>query len=490
MASEKAVAGVATQFLGAFVANLISLNTGYVVGWSAVAIPVLENNGTANDTAPLDRPLTKDESSWVATVLFIAWIAGPAACSFISQRWGYKVAGYLVGTISAMAGVIIMLAPSLATMLVGRVLTGFAAGCTPVVTTTYITEAAQEHIRGAVGTFFGLLFNGGILIAYLMGAVASYQIVCAMAVILPIVYLLGFFFLPESPQYLLSKGRDGDAVKSLRWFRTAGHNVSQELEQLRSNLDSGASENGGRGLSVVQFFKDRTCRLGFITVVMVILNQQFAGVTIALNYLVQMFSATGNSSTAAWSAVVVGALQFLATFVSSALVDRAGRRPLLMATNGGMAACLLALGGYSFAQDRGSDVASVWWLPVAAMSLLLFLNAIGVGPLFFVIVNELFAPEAAPVGVSIGLGCQMLVATFVMKSYVILVDWLQLYGCYWFFSTCCILSNVYIFFFLPETKNRPISEILRDLRRERRNKNEDAEKYDQVSTKECHKQVA
>ncbi|XP_049789467.1 facilitated trehalose transporter Tret1-like [Schistocerca nitens] len=486
MADTKATASVATQFLAAFVANIISLATGYVVGWNAVSLPVLESNGTAGMEQPLDRPLSKGETSWMITLVTLISATGPSLCSLLSHRWGFKPAGYVAGSLVVLGGVIVLLAHSFPLLMLGRVVTCLGTGCTVVVSTTYINGAAEDQVRGALGTFFALMFNAGILVAYLVGATSSYRIVCTGCFVIPLLYLICFFFLPESPQYLLSRGREDKAEKSLRWFRSAGHDVAQELERLRADADARTQDDGRTRMSLAEFLRDRACRLSTVTAIVLNLNQSLNGSPVVLSYVVQMFSEAENGVSAGWSAVVVAALQLLATFLSSALVDRAGRRPLLLATNAGMALCLAALGGYFFAKDGHIDVTAVWWLPVAAMSLLLVLNAIGIGALLYVVINESFSPEALPIAASIGFTAHTFIVTAVIKSYVVLLDWLGLYGCYWFFATCCILSNVYIFFFLPETMKRPIADIISELSGETKKKQKKLQSspYDRVPVAE------
>ncbi|XP_049790301.1 facilitated trehalose transporter Tret1-like [Schistocerca nitens] len=399
-------------------------------------------------------------------------IFGPTACSLSIHRWGFKPTGYIVGIFSALSGVIVLVARSFAVLLAGRILTGLAIGGAAVVSTNYVAGAAQAHVRGALGTFFALMFNGGILLAYLVAV--------------PTVYTVCFFFLPESPLHLLSKGREEEAARSLRWFRATGHDVAGELKEMRLTIEAGQGGDRKR-MTVAQFFKERASRYAFAAIVVLILNQQLNGSLVALNYVVEMLAAAGDSLSAEWSAVAVAALQFAATFLSSALVDRAGRRPLLLGSNAGIAACHAALGGYFYAQAAGLDVAAAWWLPVCATSLFLVLNAVGVGALLMVVVNEFFSPEAMPIAMSISIGVQTVTAAAVIKMYVVLLGWLQMYGCYWFFAACCILSNVYIFFFLPESKNRPINDIIAELRGESKKQKKLTTHYDPVDVTESQK---
>ncbi|XP_049764531.1 facilitated trehalose transporter Tret1-like [Schistocerca cancellata] len=399
-------------------------------------------------------------------------IFGPTACSLSIHRWGFKATGYIVGIFSALSGVIVLVARSFAVLLAGRILIGLATGGGAVVSTNYVAGAAQAHVRGALGTFFALMFNGGVLLA--------------VGVAVPTVYTVCFFFLPESPLHLLSKGREEEAARSLRWFRATGHDVAGELKEMRLTIEAGQGGDRKR-MTVAQFFKERASRYAFAAIVVLILNQQLNGSLVALNYVVEMLAAAGDSVSAGWSAVAVAALQFAATFLSSALVDRAGRRPLLLGSNAGIAACHAALGGYFYAQAAGLDVAAAWWLPVCATSLFLVLNAVGVGALLMVVVNEFFSPEAMPIAMSISIGVQTVTAAAVIKMYVVLLGWLQMHGCYWFFAACCILSNVYIFFFLPESKNRPINDILAELRGESKKQKKLNTHYDPVDVTESQK---
>ncbi|XP_049834735.1 facilitated trehalose transporter Tret1-like [Schistocerca gregaria] len=464
---DKNATSVATQLLAAFVAHLISLNCGYAVGWAAVAIPVLKSNGTEYSPPALYMPLSTEECSWVVSASLISSAVGPMLSSQVCRCWGYKPAGYLVGITATMGGVAVLLARGLPALLAGRVVVGMAMGAVPVVANAYMADAAQQHVRGALGTFFALLFNAGILLAYIVGAVATYLEVCAVAVGLPVLYTVCFFFLPESPRYLVSSGKVEEAEKSLRWFRPVGHDIEGELKLMRYELESKSTEGG---MSVAEFFRDRASRLGFIAFLILILNQNLDGTGVILNYVVEMFSAADATVSAQWAAVVVAAVQLLATLLSSVLVDRVGRRPLLMASNAGMATCLTAVGWYFFALASGYDVSSLWWLPITSLSLSLVLNACGIGSLLFVIATELFSSDAQAVAFSIGFTAAVVVNATVLKFYVALLDWIDIYGCYWLFAVSCLVSNVYIFFFLPETKNRPITDIVAELNGEKKEK--------------------
>ncbi|XP_049764537.1 facilitated trehalose transporter Tret1-like [Schistocerca cancellata] len=467
MAGKAADAKLLPQCAAAFVVNLATLANGYCLGWPAVALPMLESNGTALRPSPLQSPLSKDEASWVAAAMILASSFTPPLYSAASARWGRKVAGYLAAAPFALGGVLLVQGRSLGWLVAARLFAGVGSGGVLALAPHYVAEVAQERHRGALGTVFAIQLNAGILLAYVVGAVATYRSVCALCIALPTVFVAAWTALPETPQYLLSRGRDVDALRSLRWLRGADYDVEEELERLKkSAASSSRDEDTGRAQqkpSLADFFLDRASRRAFITVLVLIANLQLCGNFVVMNYAVELFSEAGSSVPAAWSAVVVAALQLAASALTSQLVDRAGRRPLLLASNAAVAGSLAALGGYFYAKRLGLDVSPVWWLPVASLSLFVAACNLGVAALVFVILNEMFAPGMAHIAISIGIPTFLLAAFAVLKAYVYMLAWLDIYGSYWLFAACTLASNVYIFFFLPETKGRPIADIVAEL---------------------------
>ncbi|XP_047002850.1 facilitated trehalose transporter Tret1-like [Schistocerca americana] len=453
MAGKAADAKLLPQCAAAFVVNLATLANGYCLGWPAVELPVLESNGTALRPSPLESPLSKDEASWVAAAMILASSFTPPLYSAVSARWGRKLAGYLSAAPFALGGVLLVQGRTLGWLVAGRLLAGVGSGGVLALAPHYVAEVAQERHRGALGTVFAIQLNMGILLAYLVGAVATYRSVCALCIALPTAFVAAWTALPETPQYLLSRGRDVDALRSLRWLRGSGYDVEGELERLKkSAASSSRDEDTGRAQekpSLADFFLDRASRRAFITVLVLIANLQLCGNFIVMNYAVELFSEAGSS--------------LAASALTSQLVDRAGRRPLLLASNAAVAGCLAALGGYFYAKRLGLDVSPVWWLPVASLSLFVAACNLGIAALVFVILNEMFAPDMAHIAISIGIPTFLLAAFAVLKAYVYMLAWLDIYGSYWLFAACTLASNVYIFFFLPETKGRPIADIVAEL---------------------------
>lgn len=465
MAGKDAEARLLPQCAAAFIVNLVTLANGYNLGWPAVALPVLESNGTRLEPNPLGAPLDKGEASWVAAAMILVSALTPPLYSAASGRWGRKVAGYLAAGPFMLSGVLLVFGRSLAALVAARVLAGVGSGGALAVAPHYVAEVAREKHRGALGTALAIQLNVGILLAYVVGAVARYRTVCTLCIALPTVFVAAWTALPETPQYLLSRGgRELEALRSLRWLRGPDFDVEGELERLKAAAAAAPAAGDAAGKpSLADFFRDRASRRGFISVMVLIANLQLCGYFVVVNYAVQLFAEAGAGVPPAWSAVVVGALQLAASALTSQLVDRAGRRPLLLVSNAAIAASLAALGGYFYARRIGLDVTAYWWLPVASLSVFVSVCNLGIAALAFVILNELFAPYMAHIAISLGIPFFLFSAFAVLKVYVYMVAWLDIYGSYWLFAACTLASNVYIYFCLPETKGRPIADIVEEL---------------------------
>ena len=197
-----------------------------------------------------------------------------------------------------------------------------------------------------------------------------------------------------------------------------------------------------------------------------ILCQQFCGFLIIVTYAVHIFQQAGTSLTPHSSAIIVGLLQLTASWTSSLLVDRAGRKILLITSLICMGVSLSTLGSYMFLQDDSWDVTILGWIPILALSLHVMAYAIGVGPVPFIVMSEIFLPEIRGLATSnIQLiGTSLSFAT--VKLYPFLKDIFHIYGLFWFLSIWCFILAFFIVFFVPETKGKTLQTILRELNNE------------------------
>ncbi|XP_067009742.1 facilitated trehalose transporter Tret1 [Anabrus simplex] len=446
------------QYLATIIVNLGTFAYGTVLGWSANAVPYLQS-----EDSPLEGgPISDDEASWLASLLCLAAIPSTPFFSFICQRYGCKIGGYLVGVPLVVSWIIVIFANSLTLLYVSKVIAGFSAAGSFVVSNMYVRDIAEDNIRGSLSSQIVLFGNLGLLVAYTLGTVFSYELVSIISVPIPCIFLAVFYFLPETPIYLLRKEKQAEVEKSLRWLRGKDADMDQELEKVKGVLKSMSAEDSS-SVSFKELFESRRNRRGFAIGMILCLNQQLCGYFAILNYTVTIFEEAGSDLSPNVSTIIVGVMLVCGTYMSTLLVERAGRKILLLMSDFVMAISIGILGLYFYFKEQGKDLSSFSWLPLTCLSFFVVFFSIGIFPMSFVILAEIFSPRIREMAASMGIAETWIVAFVVAKCFPFLGDTLGLYGCYWLFAGVCILGALYIIFQVPETKDRSLESIQEEL---------------------------
>lgn len=274
--------------------------------------------------------------------------------------------------------VLVCWANSIAMLLIGRILLGFSGGAFFVVAPMYIGEIAQKEIRGALGSFFQLMVTIGILFVYAVGYdlnVFTFSIICG---VLPLVFAVAFVFMPESPLYLISKDRSEDAIKSLKWLRGEHYDFSDELNELQSQHDADKNNK----ISIMAALKRRATVKALVIIVGLMFFLQLSGINIVIFYTGFIFDAAHIDIKTELAIILIGIVQVVATFIASMIVDKTGRRVLLLISISVMALCKILLGVYFFMSNNDQkSVENLGWLPVVALCLYIIVFSLGFGPI-------------------------------------------------------------------------------------------------------------
>ncbi|XP_067009774.2 facilitated trehalose transporter Tret1-like [Anabrus simplex] len=446
------------QYLATIIVNLGTFTYGSVVGWSANAVPYLQSQHS-----PLQNgPITNEEASWLTSLLGLTAIPAVPLYSYICQRYGCKVGGYLVAIPFIVGWIIVIFADSLTTLYISKLIVGFSSSGCFVVSSIYVRDIAEERIRGSLCSQIVLFVNTGLLFAYIIGGFFPYQIVSFINIPVPCVFLAIFYFLPETPIYLMRKGKQTEAAKSLQWFRGKDADITQEMEKLKEINNSINSEDSNSASFKELFASKRNFR-AFSMGMILFCNQQLCGYFGILNYTVTIFQESGSDLSPNVSSIIVGVMLVFGTFISTLLVERAGRKILLLMSDIVMAVSLGGLGLYFYLKEQGQDLSSVGWIPVTCLSFFVVFFAIGMCSIPYVLLTEIFSPKIRELASSIAITEVWVLAFLVAKFFTFLGESLGLYGCYWLFAVVCTLGTVYIIFEVPETKDRSLDSIQEEL---------------------------
>lgn len=356
---------------------------------------------------------------------------------------------------------------------IARFILGVACGAATVVTPLYNEEIAEVRIRGALGVNMDVMFNAGILYIYIIGALDSYLWLSISACIIPAIFAVTFFWMPESPMFLVSKGEIGKAETSLRWLRGLDKekslDIEREINQMKDFLNDSFSKktthitkDTKRGTLKVRM-ADLSITTPTAKAVRIILGlmtfQQLTGIDAVIYYSFDIFSEAGSSLSSSVCTIIIGMLQLISTYIPSVIVDRAGRRILLILSELGMAVSLLALSLHFTMQNNGVELLWAGWIPLVALNLYIVAFSVGFGPLPWLIMAELLSTEAKVWMSSMAVCLNWSLTFAVTKLFPIVNHDLGPAITYGGFCFICVLGFAFVVFFVPETRGKSREDI-------------------------------
>jgi len=432
--------------------------------------PLLQANYTgSNETSPLGEdaiPLTDEDISWIGGFFCIGGILGTPLYGYFATSFGRKLTLILAALPFILAYGLILIADSSYYIFVARVIAGLGGAGACIIVPMYIGETAEDDIRGVLGSYFNLFICAGILVSYIIGSYTSYFTLSLISLMIPVGFLVASLWLPESPIYLLIKNHEDSAIKSLNKLR--GNNkelIEIELTNLSASIrETNTSEEKP---SLLDMWRDVGTRKGLIIGTTCMSIQQFSGISPIINYTVAIFEASGSDISPNIATIVVGALQLVGACLGTVLMDRAGRRFLLLLSSIGMGLTLAPIAYFFHLKLTGSDpefMQSIGWLPVTSMSIYIVVYALGFGPVPFVLIGELFTTEARSIASSICVLYIWFLAFLLLKFFSNLSDLIGIDQCFGLFSACCFAGAAFVYFYIPETKGKSVETILWEMR--------------------------
>lgn len=351
------------------------------------------------------------------------------------------------------------LAPALSILLIGRFVIGMGVGAASFGVPLYIGELAPPSRRGGLVSFNQLCITGGILVsqlvAYALAGHGDWRISTGLAVVPAIILGVGVLGEPESPAWLLRQGREDDARRVFDRIRGEDDDVDAEIDEIRevAQQEQKASPSELLGPKV---------RPALVVGVVLAVIQQITGVNTVIYFAPTVLEQAGLGSQAALLAfVVVGLTNVVLTIVAIRLLDRVGRRPLLLFGTAGMVVGLGVLGLLFLGGIHGTTEAV---LATASLCFYIGAFAIGLGPVFWLLVSELFPLRVRGQGASVATMANWLANLVVAVSYLSIISAIGGSATFWGYAAISVASLLYMVRAVPETKGRSLSEIERDLR--------------------------
>jgi sugar porter (SP) family MFS transporter len=391
----------------------------------------------------------------VVSVVLVGAMLGAIVGGTIADRIGRRATLVWGGGIFTLGSILAPLSPNVAVLIVARGILGIAIGFTSVTAPVYVSELAPPQSRGGLIGLYQFALTVGIALADLVGywfaGQQAWRWMFGIGTVPAIFFLLLVLTLPESPRWLFSRNRTADAEAVLRTY-TDESGVRLLLDDIRVGLLSPV-EVRWRALWSPAVRGSLLIAVGFTVL------QQVTGINTIIYYGPQIFALAGIASNenAIFATLLVASVNVLATVIALALVDRVGRKPLLYVGVTGMTASLFVL-SYSFHSQiaLGSSLGIV-----ATICLMVYIAcfAFSMGPIAWILASEVFPLRVRGRGVAaatLGSGISNFVVSITFLSLIKAAGNSLTFSVYGFF---CILTLLFVYFVVPETKGRELESI-------------------------------
>ncbi|KAK4011370.1 hypothetical protein OUZ56_020484 [Daphnia magna] len=418
--------------------------------------------GIPSQNRTMDFDMSPSDLQWISSFPMLGAILGSLFINKPMEYYGRKkalVGHYIVFICGFFISGFTHFGEHKSMLYIGRFLMGIAAGCTTPAAQIYVSECASPSLRGWMGSLTASSLVLGVWSTYVIGTFVEWHVLAWIFGCLPILFLCGTVVMPESPVWLLSHDREQEARRSLQFLRGKGTNVQAEIERIKKHLERVANYNSQSPqvtLTSGSVVKPLAISLG------IMLFQQTTGINAIVFYTASIFQAAGSSIDGKYTTIIVGAVQLIFTIASGFLADRCGRRMLYLVSAISSAVPLAALGIFFCCQRRWGDQEAIryfGWLPFVSLIVFFIAYSGGISNVPFIIMGEMFPLRYRTLlgGISSSFH---LFCTFVMVRFF--PDMLRAMGkggTFYFFSGCTLLSAIFVYFLLPETKGKTLEEL-------------------------------
>ena len=393
-----------------------------------------------------------NEQAYVGSLL-VGAIFGALASGYLADAISRRRTKILAGGVYGFGALGSALSQTPAELIGARFVLGLAVGTASFVAPMYISELAPKRIRGGVTSFNQLMIVTGILAAYIVNwalkdATDNWRWMLGLGALPGLALAIGMYVQPFSPRWLVEKGRHDDAREVLGKLRESDEEADRELEEIEQQ----SSEEGG--------FREAVrpqVRPLIVIGLMLAFAQQLIGVNTVIYYAPKILQFTGvGSGSAITQALSVGITNFVFTGVAILLLDRVGRRPLLLL---GTAGCIVSLAMLGVFFSSSSLQGGASWIALVCLIVYIASFAVGLGPVFWLMISEIFPLPVRSAAMSISTVGNW-TANFIVSSFFLtLTSAISREGTFWLYGGFGILALIFFARRLPETKDRSLEQI-------------------------------
>ena len=436
--------GARYSFFTGGMAALAGLMFGLDIGVISGALKFIGAAFHASDT----------EKEWIVSSMMFGAAIGALAAGFLSFRLGRK-ASLILGAILFVAGSLFCaFAWSIGSLIIARIVLGVAIGIATFTAPLYISEIAPPEKRGSMISTYQLMITIGILAAFISDTLLAYagawRWMLGIVSVPGALFLLGVLRLPNSPRWLLMRGRKREAREVLHELRQNERVVDDEVRDIEEQLRR--PQVGWR-----LFRENGNFRRSVFLGVALQAIQQLTGINVVMYYAPRIFGAAGFQGHAQlWGTAIVGLVNVLATFVAIGVVDRLGRRPVLLA---GFATMTVGMGVLGYLLSLGTLSAGMQIFAVIMLLVFIIGFATSAGPLIWVLCSEVQPTKGRDFGIAASTLTNWVTNFVVGVTFLSMLHGLGNGITFGIYAAMNLAFLFFTFFVVPETKGISLEHI-------------------------------
>lgn len=441
------------QYFATFVVVLGAMTMGTSLGWTSPALVHLNHAIFPNETSE-DFLITVNEASWIGSFLPIGALLGGISGGFFG-KYGRKAVMYMAALLYFIGYLLMCTATNVWYLYFGRIFCGFACGLTTVSCPTYIAEIATPQVRGLLGSTFQVMITIGILYVNVLGTFFGWKTITGGCMAIDVLWVVLMLCIPETPHFLSSKQKYDAARSSLQFLRGNTY-VDNELGEIEELVKYSIRTK----TTLKDIGKLRNLKPLLISI-LIMFGQQFSGVNAIMFYGTTIFEAAHTNLNSFVECIILSGMQVTTTIISALIVDKCGRRFLLISSGGIMSLSISCLGAYFYILDKQgiSAATNVSFLPLPSLCIYIIAFSIGFGGIPWLMMSESLPLEVKSLSSSIAATSYWAMVFVVATFYPPLAENIGIYNTFWGFAGLLLMSLVLIILFVPETKGKSLEEI-------------------------------
>ncbi|KAK5645051.1 hypothetical protein RI129_006351 [Pyrocoelia pectoralis] len=442
-----------SRSLETLVVNLASLCCGMQISWTSPCLPKISEQSQLPNN-PLGRIITIEEASWIGSLLAVGGCLGTKVVEWLVDNIGRKKTLLFASIIPfIVAHILFSLGQYVVYYYLARILAGIAVSCVYSVVPIYLAEIAENCNRGFLCCTMITFQALGHLVTYIMGYIMDFVTFARFSLAAVLVTgVMIFSLIPESPYYLVSVGKEQEAEKALIRLRaTVGRGIQNELNLI---------------VFLVEGFEGSALKKAYILSISLVVFQTLSGISPVLCYTQKIFSDAGTSLEPAVCVIIIGFVQLTVGSITPQLVDLYGRKIMLFTSSLGACVAQFALSVYFYYKQKESEtiLSTISWIPIPALVTFMIFYFIGLGPLVWTVMAEVFPNEDKAAAASLIVMISWVFTFILCKFFEPIGEIIGMSGVFLFFAVSNLVSAVFCAVYLIETKGKNFQQIQRLLR--------------------------